>query len=266
MSKRTVQIALIIMMISGCQGRIPALDEAATMVAETVTSRPPTATPTASSTPLPTNTPTPLPTSTPNIGATATAQASDVLSEVSALVDDDIPYVDGHLAWKQTEPVTIEMSGPQGNRGVFREIDKNLSAGDFIFKSDITWNASGIIICGTVFRSESDIEKGKQYQIYFYRLSGLPAYFIDVFDQGFFKNTITDAKFSKELDTSNDATNQFTLVAQGEQFNVYVNGKYQGRYFDYSNQRTNGLFSFLAWQQSGIGSCKFENSWIWAIN
>ena len=264
MYKQITLITLIAILITGCQSGPSALDQAATMVAQTVTAAPPTETATPTSTPLPTDTPTPLPTATQDAGATATAQASEILSEISVVVGNEVPYQEGYLAWQQTEAVTITMSGPQAV-GNSQEIDKNLTAGNFIFKSDVTWSATGVIICGAIFRSEPNLEKGKQYQFYFYRLSGLPAYFIDVYDFGNFKNTITDAKFSKELDVSNDSSNQFVLVAQDEQFTIYLNGKRQGKFYDYSKQRKEGAFAFLGWQESGKGSCQFENSWVWTL-
>jgi hypothetical protein len=265
MNKRFMLLVIIsTLIISGCQPRSSAVDEASTMVAQTVVAAPPTNTPEPTFTPLPTDTPTPLPTATMDVGATATAQASTVLSELSGLVGDEIPYKDGSLAWQQTEPITIEMSGPQATDN-FREIDKSLTAGNFIFKSDVTWDATGIIICGAIVRSEPNLDKGKQYQFYFYRLSGLPAYFIDVYEFGDWKNSITGTKFASDLDVNNKATNQFVLVAENEKLTVYINGVRQGRYYDNSKQRTEGAFAFLAWQQSGEGSCKFENSWVWAL-
>ena len=56
MYKNVALIALLAILVSGCQSGSSALDEAATIVAETVTARPPTATPTAKSTPLPSDT------------------------------------------------------------------------------------------------------------------------------------------------------------------------------------------------------------------
>lgn len=263
MYKSIASVTLFVILLSGCLPGAPAQDEAATTVAET--DAPPTDTPLPSSTPPPTDTPTPVPTSTPDLDATSTAQAAAILSEISGFVDDEIPYQDGALVWQQTKSITINMSGPQSEDN-FREIGENVSAGNFVFKSDVTWNASGILICGAIFRSEQNLDTGKQYQFYFYRLSGLPAYFIDVYEDGGFKNTISDAKFSGDLDVSNDGTNQFVLVAQEEQFVVYINGQRQGRYFDYSKQRAEGYFAFLAWQESGKGSCMFENSWIWSLD
>jgi hypothetical protein len=254
---------LVIVLFTACSGVSAPPTETATPVRPTDTQPPPT------DTPEPTPTFTQTPTSTPNATATAAAQATQsaasVLSELDVLLaESDVPYKEGHLLWQQTESLSIDMSGPQDDN--FRELSGNPSVGNFIFKSDVTWNASGIIICGAIFRSEPDLEKGKQYQFYFYRLSGLPAYFIDVYEFDNFKNTITDARFSDELDVSNNAINQFVLVAQDNQFNVYLNGKRQSRYFDDSKQRSEGIFAFLAWQDSGQGSCKFENSWIWALN
>lgn len=260
--KRSPYFALLVIILLTSCGNIPGLNP-------TATSTPlPTNTPEPTFTPAPTDTPTSTPTATPNAAATAAAQSTEaaesVLSELDQLLGDSkVPYKEGYLAWKQTEAITIPMSGPQDDN--FRELDRNLSASNFILKSDVIWNASGIIICGAIFRSEPDLDKGKQYQFYFYRLSGLPAYFIDVYEFGSFKNTITDARFSDELDVSNNATNQFVLVAQEDQFNVYLNGKRQSRFFDYSKQRSEGFFAFLAWQDSGEGSCIFENSWVWML-
>lgn len=264
--KRFPFFALLILMIAtlAC-GAAPG-----TNTEPTETPLKPSDTPEPTNTPPPTNTPTPLPTATPDVAATeafvATQTASDVLEELEKLLGgSEAPYRDGHLLWRQSNAVKISMTGPQTEDN-FRELDKDLTAGNFIFKSEVTWDASGILICGAIFRSEQDLDIGKQYQFYFYRLSGLPAYFIDVYDKGEFKNTITDTRFSSDLDVSNGGTNQFMLVAQDDQFNVYINGNRQSRFFDYSKQRSEGYFAFLAWQQSGAGSCEFKNSWVWSLD
>lgn len=224
--------------------------------------------PEATTTTAPTDTPTPLPTSTPDVAATAavraTQSAADTLSELDdVLGDTDIPYADGHLAWQHDSLLTIKMTGPDYR---ITDIDKTLTAGNFIFKSDVTWEASGILICGAIFRSEPDLKKGRQYQFVFLRLSGLPAWAIEVHEFGNFKNTPTKTKFSDALDLGNGSTNQFMLVVQDDNFTLYLNGVRQGRYFDYSNQRTEGSFGFMGYQDSGNGKCEFENSWIWSLD
>lgn len=234
----------------------------------------PTSAPTSTNTPeptftaLPTETSTPLPTSTPDVTATAavksTQVAEGVLEELNTLLSDsDIPYQQGHLAWQQTKPMTISMSGPDSN---YMEIDENLTAANFILKTDVTWNATGLLICGAIFRSEPNLEKGAQYQFVYMRFSGLPAWAIEVHEYGQLQNSPTRVQFSNVLDLGNDATNQIVLIAREEQFNLYINQVDQGRYFDYSKQRMDGSFAFLGWQQSGKGSCEFKNSWVWALD
>ncbi|HKY54136.1 MAG TPA: hypothetical protein VJM08_07525 [Anaerolineales bacterium] len=250
---------LVLLFLTAC-GSIPGLNPTATPV--------PTQTLQPTLTPSPTNTATPVPTATPDITATAGAKATEtadsILDELDLLLaDTDIPYKEGHLAWQQTKPLTINLSGPDDQ---VLPINEELTAGDFILKSDVTWNASGIIICGAVFRSEADLERGKQYRFLFLRLSGLPAWEIDVFEFGQYKNSPTDTKFSGAIDQGNGATNQFVIVARDDQFNLYLNQNHEGRFFDYSKQRTQGSFAFLAFQDSGKGSCEFENSWVWSLD
>ena len=228
----------------------------------------PTGTPEPTFTPLPTETPTLVPTSTPDKTATAivraTETASNVLDELDRVLGDtDIPYEQGHLAWQQAKPMSVTLHGPSAD---YVEIDKDLTAGNFILKSDVTWNATGLLLCGAIFRSEPNLEDGKQYQFVFMRFSGLPAWAIEVHEYGRFKNSPSKVQFSAAIDQGNDATNQFILIAQDEQFNLYLNKASQGRYFDYSKQRMDGSFALLALQESGDGSCEFQNSWLWSLD
>jgi len=261
--KRYPYIALLVLMIAALACAVPGAAPE------------PTATPVPSNTPeptatllLPTDTPTPLPTSTPDVTATAavvaTQSAADVLDELDGLLSDtDIPYKDGHLAWRQSVPLAIKMRGPGRS---FLDIDEDLSAGNFIMKSDVTWEATGIMVCGAIFRSEPNLEKGKQYQFVYLRLSGLPVWAIEVHEFGNFKNSPTSTKASNALDLRNGGTNQFVLVVQDDNFTVYLNGVRQGRYFDYSKQRESGYFGFYGWQDSGEGMCEYENSWVWSLD
>lgn len=265
MKKPMLISLLLVLLASGCQPGTSDLDEAATTVAQTLAAVPPTETPLPTDTPLPTSTPTAIPTSTPDHDATSTAVASSILAEISGVLDEaEVSYTAGSLLWQQTDEVTIGMTGPQA-AGNVRELDEDVTAGNFIFKSDVTWNATGILICGAIFRSEANITRGDHYEFYYYRLSGLPAYFIDAYADGVWKYTVSDTRFSSDLDVGNGEANQFMLVAVENKFIVYINGVRQGRFFDNSKHRGEGTFGFLAWQQSGEGSCSFENSWIWSL-
>lgn len=251
-------------LLSGCQSGPSAMDEAATMVAETVAARPPTATPVPTSTALSISKSKPLPTAAPIIALTTTVEAASILSELDVNVgsNSDIPYRDGYLAWQEIETIEMNMSGPQKDSGIHQVIADEYTPANFIFKSTVRWHSSGALICGLTFRSEPDIEQGKQYQFYFYRLSGLPAYEIDIFEFGRFKNTISDVKFSEGISYNK---NEFVLIVQNEEFTVVINGKQQGKFYDWSNQRKDGHLAFLAWQDSGKGHCSFEDSWLWVL-
>jgi hypothetical protein len=234
--------------------------------------------PAATATPVPTNTaaptstatatPTPEPTATPDAAATSAAQSTETAASVVVELDrylknSDIPYQDGHLIWQQTNSFSINLSGPGFE---IQGIDDAPSAGNFIFKSDVTWEATGLLICGAVFRSEPDVQRGEQYTFSYLRLSGLPAWSIDVLEDGAFKNSPTDVRFSGALDLKNGASNTFLIAVQDDNFTVYINRTREGKYFDYSKQRTEGGFGFLASQDSGNGTCEYENSWVWSLD
>ena len=257
--KRLRYFALFLLMLFIACGNMPGISPAAT----------PSPEPTSTFTPFPTasQTLTPVPTATRNIVATVEAKqtqtAGDTLGELDKILgDSDITYKDGQLVWQENKPITVGLTGPDGK---YVDFDEKLIAGNFILKSDVTWSATGIIICGIIFRSELNLVEGKQYQFLYMRLSGLPAWAIEVHEFGRFKNSPTTVKYSSALNQANDATNQVLLVAQDEKFTVYINGVRQGGFFDNSKQRTEGAFAFLGYQDSGEGSCKFENSWIWEL-
>lgn len=267
MLRSTLVVSVMAILIIGCQTGPLALDQAATMVAGTVAAAPSTQTSLPTSTSIPTQTPASRPTVTANAALTTTVEAFEVLSELDVHVGANagVPYEAGTLLWRQTAPVTLEMSGPQKDAGILQGIGENLDVTNFVFKSNVTWNASGVLICGLAFRAEPDLNRGQQYQFYFYRLSGLPAYKIDVYEFGRFKSTISDTRFSDGINSNNDATNEFVLIVQNEQFTVLINGRRQGPFFDSGKLRQEGSLAFLAWQDSGQGSCRFENSWLWAL-
>ena len=178
----------------------------------------PTNTPEPTFTPLPSYTPTPPPTATPDAAATKAAKATETAGAVLADLDkylgadSGISYKDGHLIWQQNEQFSLNLTGPDDG---FLAI-KDIEAGDFIFKAEVTWEATGLLVCGGVFRSEPDVEKGKQYMFSYLRLSGLPAWSIDINQYGRYKNSISDFRTSGAVDLGNGSTNRFVVVAQAK--------------------------------------------------
>jgi hypothetical protein len=255
-------IVLISILVMAC-GSLSKLSSPATS-----TPLPPTDTPEPTFTALPTATVVPSPTSTPDATATKIAQATETASAVLAELDHDlgadsgVPYKDGHLLWQQNEQSTLNLAGPDNG---FLAI-KDIEASDFVFKADVTWQATGILICGAVFRSEPNLAKGKQYMFSYLRLSGLPAWEIDVNEFGKFKNSPSKFQTSGALDLSNGATNSFVIAARDNEFTVYINRVRQGRFYDNSRQRSNGAFGFYGVQESGKGTCEFKNAWVWSLD
>jgi hypothetical protein len=260
MKRILVLVLITLLLLTACV--LPGLSPVATPTPQATNTAEPTFTP------LPTETSTPEPTATPNVTATAAAHATENAAGVMAELDkhlknSDVQYKDGHLLWQQTKSFSINLSGPSYE---IQKIEEDITAGNFIFKSEITWEASGWLICGTVFRSEPDLQKGRQYQFVYLRLSGLPAWAIEFHEFGFYKNSPSDTRTSAAVDLANGATNTVIVVARDESFEVFINRNREGRYFDYSKQRMEGAFGFLASQDSGKGSCEFENSWVWSLD
>jgi len=176
----------------------------------TVTPEPPTATL------LPTETPTPKPTatSTPDRAATAAVEATQIAGDVQAelgelLGDSGIAYEEGKLLWQQTERLEVNLRGPDGR---FLPFAEGVTGKNFILKSDVTWNATGILICGAIFRSEPNFRDGKQYNFLFLRFSGAPAWAVEYHEFGYFKNSPTGVKYSSAVDLTNGATPSVTIM------------------------------------------------------
>ncbi|MFN8432567.1 MAG: hypothetical protein U0V18_01015 [Anaerolineales bacterium] len=227
----------------------------------------PSNTPLPSATIAPSDTPTVVPTSTPDRTATVAAiftkAADSVLADLqSILKDEDIDYQSGSLLWQQETPLLIELSGPEG---IYQEFANGEVVKNFILKSDVTWNATGILVCGFMFRSEPNMREGKQYQFLYLRFSGAPAWAIEFHEFGYYKNSPTKVQYSSAVNLENGATNQLVLIANGGEFTVFINGVRQGKYYDNSKQMEEGYFAALGTQDSGEGSCEYENTYVWEL-
>lgn len=235
----------------------------------------PTDTSVPTDTPMPTDTPTAtptetlVPTETPDLAATraveSTATSVAILVPIKAQLEEvGIPTDTGSLVWLQDEPFPfrVDTPGPKYVEG----LEDGPSVANFVFSTEVTWEATGIVICGVIFRSEADLIEGDQYNFQFLRFSGLPAWDIEFFKDGYFKNNITgDIRFSDAINLDNGSTNRILLIVEGEKFTVYINGVRQGNFFDYSKQRLDGEFGFTASEDSGTSTCTFANTWIWEL-
>jgi hypothetical protein len=220
--------------------------------------------PAATNTPIPpiaTRVPTKVPTKAPTPDYAATAQAQVEGYIISQLQTFELPFDTGYIGWAQTDPVAIDLEGPGGFYNTFAE---DLNVSDFVIQMDMTWDTTAWPWCGIFFRSDSSYADGSFYVIYFLRFSGLPAWDIEYFRDGAFVSQLTQKyQFSNWLDINSGATNQIMLAAQDNQFKVYVNGHYEGVYYDYSSKLDQGRFAYIAYEDSGTTTCTFNNTWIW---
>lgn len=237
------------------------------------TSIPPTATsvPTDTAVPTATVTPTPAPsaTATPDISATAQAAATQAAEEAIGRIGAELEAVglsteSGYLLWAQDEPEAMELVNY--NEWLYVPFAEDLAASDFVLKSDITWeSSSGLATCGLFFRSQKNIEKGKQYYYEMLRLSGLPAWDIIFLQYNEFQKNITDVRTNSAIRQDQGSTNKLMLIAEQEKFTVYINDIRAGSFYDYGKNMLEGYFAFSAWQESGESTCIFSDTWVWGL-
>jgi hypothetical protein len=210
-------------------------------------------------TPSPTNTPTATPTATPNYKATQVAEheqaARDVLTKLN------LPADSGKLGWYQTDPVAIKLEGLAAH---FNKISGLSDTSDFVLSTEITWDTDSWPVCGIMFRVDNRWDTGDYYVAQFLRLSGLPAWDIEYYKNGNMAGIPTEkTRFSSYLKLQSGANNEIVMVAVGNEFKMFINSNFEGRYYDYDTKLTNGNFAYLGWQSSGNTTCTFNNTWIW---
>jgi hypothetical protein len=243
-----------------------------------VPSSTPSPIPTDTPTPAPTDTPTPIPTDTPtatltptptqNRTATAEARATQEYERIYAQILEDLePYEltldEGYLAWYSKEPEIMYLQ--DYNVYSYEVIGKNLKLSNFILKTDITWDSkSGLMTCGLIFRSEKNIENGAYYLFETQRLSGLPYWAIEFIQYNRLDHFISGGlRSSPAIDQKAGATNEYIFVIDDTVMTVYANGVRLGTAV--SSKLDSGILAFYIYQESGYTTCKFDNTWIWAL-
>jgi len=205
--------------------------------------------------------PTLAPTAAPAVAPTQPVPA--IPSEIEAeLQKIGLSSKEGHLGWSSKAPISITAEGYQGKDSQL--IGENLTASDFVIKTDITWESGGGLAgCGIIFRSSPKLDKGAQYQFLTIRLSGWPAWEIDMFDLGKFQYTLGQTQISKSINQENGGTNTYILYAKDKAFTVFINGEKTKTLSD--SKLINGVLAFHVFQNSGSTTCTFNNGWVWVI-
>ncbi len=150
-------------------------------------------------------------------------------------------------------------------QALYQEFAIDLVAADFAIQTEVTWEASGLLVCGLMLRSEADFVRGAQYQFNYLRFSGLPAWAIEYHDNGEYQYSITNLRFADAIDLENGATNKFLIIAEGNKFTIYANDTRLGTFYDDSKKLSKGRFAFTSSQDTGESTCTFENTWVWLL-
>lgn len=271
-------IAGLAWLASGCAS--PAASPTATItLIPSATPIPPSETPEPTNTTAPTstpeptatitNTPEPTATNTPDLTATKQSEATQAAELVIEEIRDELEAVElsgdtGYLLWVQDESVKIDLDEYQ--EWIYEPFAEDQIASDFVLKTDITWDStSGLMTCGFYYRSEENIEDGKQYLFVMLRLSGLPAWDITYWQYNEFQSTISEMRTNSAIDQGQMSTNKIVLIAEEEKFTLYINDTRVGSFYDYSKKLMEGYFAFSANHESGESSCEFSNTWVWAL-
>ncbi|HMN59462.1 MAG TPA: hypothetical protein PJ988_03820 [Anaerolinea sp.] len=225
----------------------------------------PTPRPTATATPKPT--PKPTATATPNATATAEAEWAAYLETRLKDIEPDLTsygytLADGRLIWTYEDPIDVTVK--EYNMSIYQKLDAP-KTGNFILQTKITWNtSSGLAGCGIYFRQEAEKEDGAANQFVLNRLLNAPGWYISFYDLGQWQRNLTEYVYSNSIDDRNDATNIVALVVNGRNISPYINGKKQRLVEDITLK--DGLFALSASQESGVSTCTFSDTWIWAID
>lgn len=250
-----------------------ALAACSSPAAPTATTAPvaPTEAPTAAPTeaPPPTEAPTNTPEPTADLAATEAAQAAEQAAELAASAGEAITaelaeagYTAGQglVSWV-LEPIEIVIN-EQTFDGVWDDLGSDAVYEDFALSVDVTWETkTGLSGCGFLFRAEDDLDRGAQIEFYTGRLSGAPFWGIEFYRFGDYQSSLGSG-YSSAIKDGQGSTNHYLLVVQGLEVRIFANGTRVG-YASLPAARTDGRIAFLAWQDSGLTTCTFENALIW---
>ncbi len=265
---------LSLVVVFACRLAAPAPTSTSPPPSDTVPAPSETPLPTPSNTPepIPTGTPEPSPTpsrthtATPDLAATAafesTQAEAEILEQVGAVLQGyGISTDEGRLGWFGIEP--MELAVQNFGTIIYEPVAEMQAFDDILLNVDITWDSSsGLAGCGVIFRSEPDLRDGEQYMLRTLRLSGLPAWSVEHWDFGEIVTTLRVEPNAAIL-IGPGSVNNFVLLLDGSTLTLYANGvRLTGLTV---NRRAAGRIAFLAWQESGVTTCLFENAWIWEL-
>lgn len=229
-------------------------------------------TPAATNTSAPETTAEPSPTPEPTVDLTGTAVAEDVQEAMlmASMIAPDMELVGystdaGELLFMQGETFDLVNNTP----GTFlnQDLDAGGPVGNFVLSTDVVWDSeTGYAGCGIIFRAQdNDIVTSEMAVFNAIRLSGFPGWDIELYNFGQYQaNLVGDVRTSSAINQASGSSNHYVLVVDGSTVNVYANGTKLGT-TNLKASMVEGLIGFSAWQESGVTTCSFSNTWIWGL-
>jgi hypothetical protein len=250
-------VVALMFAVSACSGA-PAATEAIEEAQATATQRV-----------EPTDEPTQEPTPTPDYQATADAKAAAEAATMLAIIQPDLDLAgytaDGGEMWfSDAGPIDIVNQTP--GTYLYEEVPTDGTIGNFILSTDVVWDSkTGFAGCGIIFRAKDSIDNGEQAIFNAVRLSGFPAWDIELWNFGDFQANLTGKiRPNSAIDNGAGALNHYVLVVDGSAVTVYANGTKLG-VTNLKASMTEGLIGLTAWQESGETTCTFTNFMIWGL-
>ena len=130
---------------------------------------------------------------------------------------------DGEVAWLH-RPVTISVNGI--NQFGYANDYPQVTAGNFVLASDITWNTNyGLSGCGFMFRSDGNSQAPNQLMVLLSRVAeGTLAFSAlaggNITNMNYFYPWIKDKSFNWQ----NNSTNRLVIIVRANLIDIYTNG------------------------------------------
>lgn len=192
------------------------------------------------------------------LSATATAYAP-VFTQLSNF---GFSPEDGTPGWLH-RPIELSVEGFQ--QIAFENDFAQLPLTDFVVSADITMNTdTGLAGCGFIIRSDGNEEEPNQYVTLISRGgNGSIAFIRQVLGDFQDVQVPTVSAIDPAFNPGNDATNELTIVAQGDQITFYTNGTQVAMFS--ATEFSMGAVAMVAVSESGQTRCQFEDLWLFII-
>lgn len=180
----------------------------------------------------------------------------------------------GGLVWMQSDELALFNDAAYPDNVLYQVLEPRFTAANFVFSTDLEWDSEvfngsyNYPACGVIFRAE-DVDHGEQahFNAILVNPTALPAWEIELWNSGQYQSSMSDLRLSSDIQGAG-STNHFLIVADGSMVTVFANGTRLDS-VTLKDSLSEGEFAILAraagFQDPGITSCIFTNTWVWEL-